>query len=439
MGRAKQGGKAMLTDLVERIQKGVAAGWRAALSAARALRGPLTHPFVVLAGGLVLVLFLASRFVVGIEPGEGAVRINRLTGGVSVLPEGWALTCPGLMRVVRYPLREQVFRSAGGARANATPFQSLEGLSIGADVTVRYALDPAKVREIALRLPEDVGRDLVEPVIDTAIYRVLAQHNVREIFSSGRHEIELALEKELKERLTADGVVVRAVFLGKVELPPEYRAGMERLLAEELNAEKMRYTLELKDKQVKEAELTAEAEKVRLEKEAEASGNQEIIAAKARAEAMKHVLPFKEREIEQRRLEAEAGSVTRLKQAEAEAEARRIEAGGEADSRRKLAEAEAYRLEVTGKASSEQMAREGRVVSANPLLIQKTLADKLSERISVIIAPPQAGFVAAGLLGIKDGGPVALPTTPRVAPPPKPPAVDGDAADEEGADEAGAR
>jgi regulator of protease activity HflC (stomatin/prohibitin superfamily) len=114
---------------------------------------------------------------------------------------------------------------------------------------------------------------------------------------------------------------------------------------------------------------------------------------------MKHVLPFKEKEIEQKRLEAEASKVTRLKQAEGEAEARRIEAGGEADSRRKLADAEAHRIEVTGQASAAQMAREGALLQKNPLLIQKTLADKLSDKIQVIIAPPGNKFVAGGLLG----------------------------------------
>ena len=114
---------------------------------------------------------------------------------------------------------------------------------------------------------------------------------------------------------------------------------------------------------------------------------------------MQHVLPLKEKEIEQKRLEAEAGKVTRLKQAEGEAEARRIEAAGEADSRRKLADSEAYRLEVTGKATSEQLARESALILKNPLLIQKTLADKLSDKIQVVIAPPGSGSVFGNLIG----------------------------------------
>src|SRR5688572_4838761 len=177
---------------------------------------------------------------------------------------------------------------------------------------------------------------------------------------------------------------------------------MEGLLGEELATEKMRYTLELKDKRVKETALDAEAEKVRREKAAEAAGNEQIIAARAQSEAMKHVLPFKQKQIQQRRLEAEAEKQSRIRTAEGSAQARRIEANGEADARQKLSDAEVYRLEKVGKFNAEQMAREGALVTKHPLLIQKTLADKLSDKIQVIIAPPSDGqFIGSTLLGQK--------------------------------------
>jgi regulator of protease activity HflC (stomatin/prohibitin superfamily) len=113
-----------------------------------------------------------------------------------------------------------------------------------------------------------------------------------------------------------------------------------------------------------------------------------VIAAQAQADAMKHILPFKEKQIKQRELEAEANKVETLKIAQANAQARIIEATAEADSRKKLADAEAYRLDLVGRANSEQMARVGAVVTKNPLLIQQTLAEKLSDKVQVIIAPP---------------------------------------------------
>lgn len=196
--------------------------------------------------------------------------------------------------------------------------------------------------------------------------------------------------------------------MGKVDLPQDYKAGMEKLLAEELAAEKMRFTLELKEKQVKQSALESEAEKVRREKAAEAAGEEVIIAAKAQAEAMKHVLPFKQKQIEQRGPEAEAEKLTRIKGAEASAEARRIEAAGEADSRQKLADAEVHRQQRIGSVASEQLARDGALLSQHPLLIQKAMADKLSDKVSVIIAPPPAdgGFIGSALLGRAANPPV---------------------------------
>jgi regulator of protease activity HflC (stomatin/prohibitin superfamily) len=224
---------------------------------------------------------------------------------------------------------------------------------------------------------------------------------VREIFSSKRAEIQQTLITELTPKFTAMGLRLRGVDVGQVDLPQDYRAGMEKLLAEELETEKVGYTLELKEAQVKQQQLEAEADKVRRQTAAEAAGQEQVIAARAQEETMKHILPFKQKQIEQRQLEAEAEKVARIRTAEGTAEARRIEAKGEADSRQKLADAEAYRLELVGKANAGQMEREGALLAHYPLLIQKTMADKLSDKVQVIIAPTPAagGSIGSNLIG----------------------------------------
>ena len=65
------------------------------------------------------------------------------------------------------------------------------------------------------------------------------------------------------------------------------------------------------------------------------------------------------------------------------------------------ADAEAYRVAKLGKVNAEQMAIEGALITRHPLLIQKALADKLSDKIQVIIAPPptDGGFIGRTLLG----------------------------------------
>jgi regulator of protease activity HflC (stomatin/prohibitin superfamily) len=358
---------------------------------------------------VVAVLLLAGAWALlrhppleSVEHGELGVRVNRLTGSATPVGEGLALVVPGVHVLRRYPLQDQLYRPERSVKADGpAPFQSSEGLSLGIELTIRYALDPARLPASVQKLPADIGEELVEPLVQGVIYKVFTRYTVREIFSSKRQELQDVIESGLKPLFAADGLVLRSVMMGNVDLPADYRAGMDKLLAVELQTEQMQYTLQLKEKQVRESELVAEADKVRREKAAEAAANEQIIAAKAQEEAMKHVIPFKQKQIEQRQLEADAEKVARIRTAEGAAEARRIEAQGEADSRRKLAEADAYRVEQLGKVASEQLERDGALITKHPLLIQKTLADKLSDKVSVIIAPPPAdgGFIGANLIG----------------------------------------
>jgi regulator of protease activity HflC (stomatin/prohibitin superfamily) len=377
------------------------AAWLARPGSAGAAR--LRTPIVAVAALALVGIYLWRHPPVETVPqGEVVVRNNALTGRVSQFGQGSLWVLPGLHQVRRYSIRDQVYRPTKSSKADGeAPFQSLEGLSLGVDLTVRYAVDPSRLTAFARMMPDDIPSEIVEPAVQGIIYPLFARYTVREIFSSKRSEIQQIIEQELGPKLRADGVLLKNVQMGQVDLPEDYRNGLDKLLAEELESEKMRFTLELKDKRVKATELEGEADKVRREKAAEAAASEQVIAAKAQEEAMKHVLPFKQKQVEQRRLEAEADKVARIRSAEGNAEARRIEAGGEADSRQRLADAEVYRLERVGKANAEQMEREGDLISRNPLLIQKTLADKLSDKVQVIIAPPPAngGFIGSNLLG----------------------------------------
>jgi regulator of protease activity HflC (stomatin/prohibitin superfamily) len=405
--------KARLTSLAQAIRQALTgtvkaaaevttdAGSKSASWVSRVMpsRGVLLTLAVAAAGAWVLVKHPPMQTV---APGEMAVRTNQLTGGSAEFRDGSVLVLPGLHELRSLSLRDQTYRPAQGHQAEgAGAFQSVEGLSLGVDLTVRFALDPTRVGQMARALPTDIAGEVVAPAVQGVIYKVFTRYTVREIFSAKRAEIQQSIESELKGKLAGDGILLRNVQIGKIDLPAEYKQGMDRLLAEELASEKMQYTLALKEKQVRQTELEAQADKARRETAASAAAREQVIAAQAQEEAMRHVLPFKQKQIEQRQFEAEAEKVARIKGAEGAAQARRIEAAGEADSRQKLADAEAYRLDKVGRTNGEQMAREGALLARYPLLIQKTVADKLSDKIQVIIAPPGSDgkFIASGLIG----------------------------------------
>lgn len=214
--------------------------------------------FAIICGVFFVPLFQPMATV---EQGEIGVRINKLTGKQKEFNKGGVFLFPGIHHLRRFVLQDQVYRPTRSSKATGeAPFQSVEGLSIGVDLTIRYALDPSKIMTTAINLPEDVNGKIIQPLIEGVIYKIFAKHTVREIFSAQRDAIQKEIETELKPLLAADGILLRTVFMGNVDLPAEYRAGMDKLLAEELNTEKMRFTLELKSKEVKQKELEADVE-----------------------------------------------------------------------------------------------------------------------------------------------------------------------------------
>ena len=222
--------------------------------------------------------------------GEIVVRSNRYSGAVAEFSEGSLLAVPGIHQLRRFPIRDQVYRPAESATATGnSPFQSVEGLSLGVDLTVRYAIYPKRIARMSKDLPDDIPAEVVRPAVEGVIYTLFARYTVREIFSSKRAEIQQAIEAELAPKFAAVCILLRGVEMGKVDLPQDYRSGMDKLLAEELEAEKMRFTLELKGKRVRATELDAEADKVRREKAAEAAAQEQVIAARAQEEAMPSV------------------------------------------------------------------------------------------------------------------------------------------------------
>jgi len=146
-------------------------------------------------------------------------------------------------------------------------------------------------------------------------------------------------------------------------------------------------------------------------KQAEGEAQIVVISAKAQADAMQHTLPLKEKQIQQTRLEAEARKESTVKNAEALAQAKVIDSRAELEKRKLMAEAEANRIRVTAAADSERLKTEAAALKENPLLIQKIIAERLSDKVQVMMVPMDGKFFFAN--DVLRGTPM---TTQPVAP-----------------------
>jgi len=102
---------------------------------------------------------------------------------------------------------------------------------------------------------------------------------------------------------------------------------------------------------------------------------------------MQYTLPLKQKQIEQSKLEAQARKEATLQNADAAAQAKVIDSKAELERQHNLAEAEANRIRVTAAADSERMKFEAAVLKSNPMLIQKIIAERLSDKLQIMMVP----------------------------------------------------
>jgi regulator of protease activity HflC (stomatin/prohibitin superfamily) len=366
-----------------------------------------------LAASAVFPLLLALSIAV-IPDGSAGVRVSQIWGArPGTLYPGVHVVTPLVDSVALYDTREQVYSTTASqlpkSDTEVLTVQAREGLNIGLAVSVRYRLDPQRLSYIHANLPQPVGAEVVAPTVAT-IYRQLAPNYItREIFATKREELRAAAATAITARLGTDGILVREVLLRDLKLPDEYAKGLEGLLLKEQENERLSTDQEIKLKQVRIAELEAEAQKARDVKQAEAQAQVRVLQAKAEADAMQYTLPLKQKQIEQTKLEAQARKEATLQNAEAAAQAKvidskaeierqknladaeanhiRVTAAADADRQRSLADAEANRIRVTAAADAERLKFEAVVLKQNPMLIQKIIAERLSDKLQIMMVP----------------------------------------------------
>jgi regulator of protease activity HflC (stomatin/prohibitin superfamily) len=409
-------------------------------------RRPIRWTFAAKLIAIAAVTSLAAKSLVVVPDGHAAVRVSQISGvRPGTLYPGTHLIFPLTERAVLYDVRDHVFSTA----AIAAPKENLpkehievlkvearEGLSVGLAVTVRYRIDPTRLSYVQANLPQPIDTEIVEPVVASTFRDLGPNYIVRDLFSTKRAEFRQKATEAITIRLNDDAIIVKEVLLRKVELPEEFARGLEGLLEKEQEDDRTSVDAEIEQKKVKIAESQAEAAKVRQIKHAEADAQSRVLMAKADSDSMQYTLPLKQKQIEQSRLEAQARkeatiqnaeaeatasvktaeaagqsriieskaeaernrvlaeqqNILVVKNAEASAQAKLVSSKAEAEQRNLLADAEAHNIRVTSQAEAEQLQLQAAALKTNPLLVQYTVAQRLSDRVQIMMVPTDGKF-----------------------------------------------
>jgi regulator of protease activity HflC (stomatin/prohibitin superfamily) len=404
----------------------------------RAIRWNVALKFIAFAALSTLV----AKSILVVPDGEAAVRISQLSGvRPGTLYAGTHLLVPLIEHAQLYDIREKVFSTAATEGGRDKGYEVLcveakEGLQVGLAITVRYRIDPSRLGYVQANLPQPIESEVVEPIV-TSVFRDLSpNYAVREVFSTKRDEFHTRATQAITTRLNGDAIVVKEVLLRKVQLPQEYAEGLQGLLVKEQEDDQVTVDQSIEAKKVAIAGSQAEALKVRQIKRSEADARTRVLMAQAESDAMQYTLPLKQKQIEQSRLEAEARKQTtiedadaaaqaRVRNAEAEAqakvidskaeqqrrtllnatandetiasakasaEAKVIDGKAERDRKNLLTEARANEIRLTAQANAEKMQGEAAALKVNPLLVQLTVAQRLSDKVQIMMVPTDGKF-----------------------------------------------
>lgn len=184
---------------------------------------------------LVAVSVVATSCTI-IRPGEVGVkqRLGKLAD--NVMGEGPHLYNPFSTKIIKASiLTENLELSLN--------LPSKEGLNVSAEISILYHVQKDMVPELI----ESIGlnyENIIRNIFRSASADVCAQFLAKDMHSGKRGEIETQIKNKMAETLEEKGIIIEAVLMKTIKLPPGLYNSIENRLEAEQDALRMKFILE---------------------------------------------------------------------------------------------------------------------------------------------------------------------------------------------------
>jgi regulator of protease activity HflC (stomatin/prohibitin superfamily) len=152
------------------------------------------------------------------------------------LGEGIHAVSP-LSRIYQVDLREQEHEDSLDVLAN-------NGLDIKLTSSILFQPVQLEVYQLITQTGADYYSTLISPYVRSSARKVVGRYSPEEIYSSKREQIEKEIREEVTRKLEGKHVIVNAVLIREVHLPPAVQAAIQTKLEEEQKALQMQFVLE---------------------------------------------------------------------------------------------------------------------------------------------------------------------------------------------------
>ncbi len=183
---------------------------------------------------LAIAVSLTSCAV--IRPGEAGIKQRFGKFQNEVKTEGVFIFNPITSKVVKESIQ------TNNLEMNLN-LPSKEGLSVDSEISILYHLDTEMVPQVL----QSIGRDyrtIIASVFRSASADVCSQFFAKDMHSGKRADIEEAIRLKMDDNLNPKGIVIEAVLMKSIQLPPRLSTSIEQKLQAEQDAMRLVFILE---------------------------------------------------------------------------------------------------------------------------------------------------------------------------------------------------
>lgn len=172
-----------------------------------------------------------------------------------------------------------------GTEDESISFQTVEGMSVNADVGITYRIDPTKVTNIFQKYRKGVAEitDVyLRNMVRDALVTEASSRSVEDVYGRGKADLITAVEKRVKGQVEKDGIIIERIYwIGDIRLPDNVIASLNaKIQATQMAAQRQNEVAQSKaEAQKKVEEARGEAESILLRAKAQADANRELASS----------------------------------------------------------------------------------------------------------------------------------------------------------------
>lgn len=239
------------------------------------LRPPSFQVMVGIVAGISALVFVSASVVV-VPAGERAVIFDNIRG---VLPEmrneGITFVVPFVQKAIRYDVKTQTYSLGGsdtddnlGGKASDAAIEALtaDGQKVSVELSVRFLPKDSDLPKLHQQVGVDYVTKIVVPEIRSVVRTIVAEYNVMDVYSTKRRDIQIKMEKELRNTFENYYLQLNEVLIRNIRFSDEFQKAIEAKQVALQDAQRMEYVLqkERQEKQRKIIEAEGDAKSISI-------------------------------------------------------------------------------------------------------------------------------------------------------------------------------